>query len=127
MFNEQYVRTMVRIDQIHAWTRAQVRQELVSAAENQESEAMQMLVIWLDGSIKGPLASIKQFLGDDPSIDGGSIGEPIAQPAYARVLRESLHEKILEAGEMYYCPPPSPARTNIECLTDWIWICAVDR
>ena len=81
---------------------------------------MQLLVIWLDESIQGPLASIKQYLGDDPQIDGGSIGEPTAQPAYARVLRESLHEKILEAGEMYYCPPLSPARTNIECLTDWI-------
>ena len=117
------------IDQIHLqlWTREKVLQVLESAAENQEREAMQWLVIWLDESIKEPLTSIKQYLGDDPRIDGGTMGEPIEQPEYACLCRDLLRNKIIEAGEMYYCPPLSPARTNLECLTDWLWICAVNR
>ena len=70
--------------------------------------------------------SIKEYLGDDPRIDGGSIGEPIAQPEYALLCRDFLHNTIIKAGEMHYCPPLSRASTNIECLTDWIWICAVN-
>ena len=126
MFNQQYLQMTMCIDQIHGWTRDEVRQVLESAVENQEREAKQWLVLWLDESIKEPLASIKQYLGDDPRIDGGTIGEPIAQPEYALLCRDSLRGKITEAGKMYYCPPLSPARTNIECLTDWIWICAVN-
>ena len=129
MFNQQCVQTMIPIDQmhLHLWTRAQVRQVLESAAENQEREAMQLFLTWLDDSIQKPLASIKQYLDDDPRIDGGTMGEPIEQPEYAWLCRDLLRNKIIEAGEMYYCPPLSPARTNIECLTDWLWICAVNR
>ena len=126
MFNQQYLQMKMCIDQIHAWTRDEVRQVLESAVENQESEAKQWLVLWLDESIKKPLASIKEYLGDDPRIDGGSIGEPIAQPEYALLCRDFLHNTIIKAGEMHYCPPVSRASTNIECLTDWIWICAVN-
>ena len=128
MFNQPCLHTTMSIDQIHLdlWTRAHVRQVLESAAENQEdSENMQLFLTWLDDSIQKPLAPIKQYLDDDPRIDGVTIGEPIEQPEYACLCRDLLRNKIIEAGEMYYCPPLSPARTNIECLTDWIWICAV--
>ena len=129
MFNQPCLHTTVPIDQIHLqlWTPAQVRQVLESAAQNQDSESMQLFLTWLDDSIQKPLASIKQYLDDDPRIDGGTIGEPIEQPEYACLCRDLLRNKIIEAGEMYYCPPLSPARTNIECLTDWLWICAVNR
>ena len=129
MFNQQCLHTTIPIDQIHLqlWTPAKVRHVLESAAQNQEdSESMQLFLTWLDDSIQKPLASIKQYLGDDPRIDGGSIGEPIAQPEYALLCRDFLHNTIIKAGEMHYCPPLSRASTNIECLTDWMWICAVN-
>ena len=59
-------------------------------------------------AIATAMALVKEYLGEDPCVDGGTIGEPVTQKEYVHILHEKLKHLCIETMRWYFSPPLSP-------------------
>ena len=64
-----------------------------------QDDSRQFFTVLMDQSLIIPIKLIKRFLGDDPRLDAGTIGEPFPQPRYLHVVREHLMEGLFRAAQ----------------------------
>ena len=68
-----------------------------------------------------PLSLVKEYLGEDTCVDGGTIGEPVTQPEYVRILRDLLRHSCLKPMRWYFSPPLTRKECTKFALTKFLW------
>ena len=72
-------------------------------------------------AIATAMALVKEYLGEDPCVDGGTIGEPVTQKEYVHILHEKLKHLCIETMRWYFSPPLSPDVCFKVALTKFVW------
>ena len=92
-----------------------------------KEEDVNFIVLLLEFSLKPALIGVKEFLGHDSQVHGGTLGDPITQPEYVRLLTKDLSLRVLNNSEFFFCPPWSKVEKGARAVTDYVWRAGVDR
>ena len=92
-----------------------------------KEEDVDFIGLLLESSLKPALIGVKEFLGHDSPVHGGTMGEPIMQPEYVRLLTKDLSLRVLNNSEFFFCPPWSKVEKGARAVTDYVWRAGVDR
>ena len=66
-----------------------------------KEEDVNFIVLLLEFSLKPALIGVKEFLGHDSQVHGGTLGDPITQPEYVRLLTKDLSFRVLNNSEFF--------------------------
>ena len=64
---------------------------------------------------------VKEYLGADPNVTGGTEASPIDQPEYVFYIKNILDDTLLRNAMVYFCPPFSNKERLIRCMVDYCW------
>ena len=120
----QRVTMQMRPSEIEPWTRPQVRQmvqEVLSADPEKAKEANNVINNIVCIIQNRPLSLVREYLGEDSGVDGGSIGEPVTRPEYVHILRMHLVDLCFGPMERYFSPPLTPKYCTMLALTNFLW------
>ena len=127
LVGSQEVRAPLSLEVLHGmklWTKETTRAVVDKALDKNDVEAKELLELFIDRSIIPALYLVQKFLGHDPDVSGGTIGEPRSPQPYVYVLKSSL-KKALFRGCNSKAPFPGPAYSSRElykrALTEFLW------
>ena len=86
-----------------------------------KEEDVNFIVLFLEFSLKPALIGVKEFLGHDSQVHGGTMGDPITQPEYVRLLTEDLWHRVVDNSKFFFCPPWSKVEIRARAVTDYVW------
>ena len=86
-----------------------------------KEEDVNFIFLLLEFSLKPALIGVKEFLGHDSQVHGGTMGDPITQPEYVRLLTKDLSLRVLNNSEFFFCPPWSKVEIRARAVTDYVW------
>ena len=92
-----------------------------------KEEDVDVFGLLLESSLKPALIGVKEFLGHDSQVHGGTMGDPITQPEYVRLLTEDLWHRVVDNSKFFFCPPWSKVEIGARAVTDYVWRAGVDR
>ena len=67
-----------------------------------KEEDVNFIVLLLEFSLKPALIGVKEFLGHDSRVHGGTMGDPIRQPEYIRLFTKDLWLRVLNNSEFFF-------------------------
>ena len=120
----QRVTMQMRPSEIESWTRPRVLQmveEVLSADPEKAKEANNVINNIVCIIQNRPLSLVREYLGEDSGVDGGSIGEPVTRPEYVHILRMHLVGLCFGPMERYFSPPLTPKYCTMLALTNFLW------
>ena len=86
-----------------------------------KEDDVDLIGLLLESSLKPALIGVKEFLGHDSQVHGGTVGDPIMQPEYVRLLTKDLSFRVLNNSEFFFCPPWSKVEIRARAVTDYVW------
>ena len=92
-----------------------------------KTEDVNFFVLLLESSLKPALIGVKEFLGHDSQVHGGTMGDPIRQPEYVRLFTKDLWLRVLNNSEFFFCPPCDKVETGARAVADYVWRAGVGR
>ena len=122
--DSQYVVMKMSAQDIHPWTESEIQQMIddsFSEDVDKASVARHAFETILFSMHRLPLSLVKEYLGEDPCVDGGTIGEPVTQKEYVHILHEKLKHLCIETMRWYFSPPLSPDVCFKVALTKFVW------
>ena len=93
MIGTHYVVQEIPVSSVQSWTNGEVEEILKLALEG-ESEEIGLINIWMDVAHRPIFSCVLAFLGEDPDVSGGTMGNPKMPPESLYILKEKL-EKVL--------------------------------
>ena len=92
-----------------------------------KEDDVDLIGLLLESSLKPALIGVKEFLGHDSQVHGGTMGDPITQPEYVRLLTKDLSLRVLNNSEFFFCPPCDKVETGARAVADYVWRAGVGR
>ena len=134
MFGQVHVVTKTNLDEITPWKKDDFYKLVVKAVkpENSGAEARRVLSIMLDYHFSHILSGVAEYLGQDPDITGGTMGECKTPPEWMRLLRSRLGITFwahVTSVQFVYMGPLNDKETALRLLQNyfWLWIDYSDR
>ena len=95
--------------------------DFLEHADKGDKDSRHMLKLLMDQALKSPLSRIKQYLGENPDVSGGTIGNPIIQPAFVGMLRAQLCAVLSRQGRLFFCPPVSTMYASKLLIANYLY------
>ena len=106
-----YVKSCVDAAQLDAFEDVTETQILIwlerEALVGDEDDPRHALKALTHQALDGPLSRINQYLGENPDVSGGTIGDPIIHQPFVAMLRAQLCKALSRQGRLFFCPPLS--------------------
>ena len=67
-----------------------------------KEDDVDLIGLLLESSLKPALIGVKEFLGHDSQVHGGTMGDPIRQPEYVRLFTKDLWLRVLNNSEFFF-------------------------
>ena len=85
---------------------------LISRAPD-DVESRGLMMHLMRQSLEGPLARVKEYVGDPSRLDAGTMGEPYIQPGYVEVVNELLSYSLYSAAQVSIIGAPRCFRLSL--------------
>ena len=126
MIGEQYVRQEIPVSELHTWTKGQVEKVLKLSFEG-KSEERGWINIWMDVAHRPILSRVLAFLGENPDVSGGTMGNPKMPPESLYILREMLEDTAVHNFKYYFLVPYSDNELRFRAFLNYLWIVGISQ
>ena len=97
-----------------------------SGVREKKTDDAKFFILLLESSLKPALIGVKEFLGHDSQVHGGTVGDPNAAGVCPPINKRPLVSCSEQLG-ILFCPPWSKVEKRARAVTDYVWRAGVDR
>ena len=111
---------------VQSWTHGEV-EEIFNMALEGKSDERGLISVWMEVAHEPILSRVLAFLGEDPDVSGGTMGNPKMPPECAYILKEELEYTAVENFSYYFLVPYSDEELRFRCFLDYLWTVEINR